>query len=162
MQFSAKTGQIISFALQNQGLAPPVWEIPDSPMLELLKKVQIRLFDLWNFPINCINLRKFWYVGGGAHAGCIPLGCTRRVPPPPPPTYQNFLNFMQFLGKFVFWRLPLESWRPILREILDPPLLVELYLTTAQSLYYESLNLIMFFSLFQSYSTDYPSAQSNQ
>ena len=32
---------------------------------------------------------------------------------------------MQFLGKFgkiVCWPLPLESWRPLLGEILDPPL----------------------------------------
>ena len=29
---------------------------------------------------------------------------------------------MQFLGKFVCWRLPLEGWRPLLQGILDPPL----------------------------------------
>ena len=42
----------------------------------------------------------------------------------PPPGGQNSLNFMQFLGKFgkiVCWR-PLGSWRPLLGEILDPPL----------------------------------------
>ena len=27
---------------------------------------------------------------------------------------QNFLNFMQFLGKFVCWHLSLEGWRPLL------------------------------------------------
>ena len=45
-----------------------------------------------------------------------------------PPTDQNFLNFMQFLGKsgkFVCWcPLPLEGWRPLLRRILYPPLLM--------------------------------------
>ena len=43
----------------------------------------------------------------------------------PPPTDQNFLNFMQFFGKsdkFVCWCPLLEGWRPLLREILDPPL----------------------------------------
>ena len=30
--------------------------------------------------------------------------------------------FLQFLGKFVCWRLRLKGWRPLLREILDPPL----------------------------------------
>ena len=42
------------------------------------------------------------------------------------PTDQNFLNFMQFLGKsgkFVCWRPLLEGWRPLLRGILDPPLI---------------------------------------
>ena len=29
-----------------------------------------------------------------------------------PPTDQHFLNFMQFLGKFICWRLALEGWRP--------------------------------------------------
>ena len=41
-----------------------------------------------------------------------------------PPGSPNSFNFMQFLGKFgkiVCWR-PLESWRPLLGEILDPPL----------------------------------------
>ena len=42
-----------------------------------------------------------------------------------PPGGPNSFNFMQFLGKFgkiVCWRPP-ESWRPLLGEILDPPLL---------------------------------------
>ena len=41
-----------------------------------------------------------------------------------PPGGPNSFNFMQFLGKFgkiVFWG-PLESWRPLLGKILDPPL----------------------------------------
>ena len=41
-----------------------------------------------------------------------------------PPTAQNFLDFMQFWGKFhkiVCWR-PLEGRRPLLRGILDLPL----------------------------------------
>ena len=44
----------------------------------------------------------------------------------PPPGGPNSFNFMQFLGKFgkiVCWRPPLGSWRPLLREILDPPLI---------------------------------------
>ena len=41
-----------------------------------------------------------------------------------PPGGPNSFNFMPFLGKFgkiVCWR-PLESWRPLLGEILDTPL----------------------------------------
>ena len=44
-----------------------------------------------------------------------------------PPGGPNSFNFMQFLGKFgkiVCW-CPLESWRPLLGEILDPPLASE-------------------------------------
>ena len=44
---------------------------------------------------------------------------------PPPPTVQNFLDFMQFFGKFdkiICWRPPPEGWRPLLQGILDPPL----------------------------------------
>ena len=37
------------------------------------------------------------------------------------PTDQNFLNFMQLMGKFVFWHLPIEGWCPLLRGILHPP-----------------------------------------
>ena len=91
-------------------------------MFELLKKVQIRL--LWSAHSTVTDLAS------GGSKGEVP-GVR------PPPTYQNFLNFMQFLRKFVCWRLPLEGRRPILREILDPSLLMELYLTTAQFLYYE-------------------------
>ena len=43
-----------------------------------------------------------------------------------PGSDQNFLNFMQFLGKFVCWCLPMVGWRPLLRGILDPPLEREL------------------------------------
>ena len=43
---------------------------------------------------------------------------------PSPHKDQNVLNFMQFLGKFVCWRLPMEGWRPLLRGILDPLLTV--------------------------------------
>ena len=42
-----------------------------------------------------------------------------------PPGGPNSFNFMQFLGNFgkiVCWRPPLGSWRPLLGEILDPPL----------------------------------------
>ena len=57
-----------------------------------------------------LNNAQQWRIQGGH---------PRRVPPP---TDQNFLNFMQFLEKFVCWRLPLEGWRPLLRGILDPAL----------------------------------------
>ena len=49
-------------------------------------------------------------------------GGTKGVTPACPPPDQIFLNFMQFLGKFVCWRLSMEGWRPLLRRILDPPL----------------------------------------
>ena len=41
-----------------------------------------------------------------------------------PPGHPNSFNFMQFLGNFgkiICWRPP-GSWRPLLGEILDPPL----------------------------------------
>ena len=59
-----------------------------------------------------IESRKQWRIQGCAPA--LPL----------PPMAQNFLDFMQFLGKFdkiVCWR-PLEGRRPLLQGILDPPL----------------------------------------
>ena len=49
----------------------------------------------------------------------------------PPLGGPNSFNFMQFLGKFgkiVCWRPPLGSWRPLLGEILDPPLHTSVYL----------------------------------
>ena len=52
-------------------------------------------------------------------------GGVRDAPPGP-----NSFNFMQFLGKFgkiVCWRPHLEDWRPLLGEILDPPLMSMLY-----------------------------------
>ena len=49
------------------------------------------------------------------------------APTRPPPTAQNFLNFMQFstkFGKIICWRPPPpEGWRPLLRGILDSPLI---------------------------------------
>ena len=44
-------------------------------------------------------------------------GCT-------PPWGPNSFNFMQFLGKYgkSYVGAPLGSWRPVLGEILDPPL----------------------------------------
>ena len=53
-----------------------------------------------------------------------PVVDPRGAPPAcsPHPTDRNFLNFMQFLGKFVCWHLPLEGRRPLLQRILDPPL----------------------------------------
>ena len=44
-----------------------------------------------------------------------------------PPGGPNSFNFMQFLekfGKIVCWHPPPGSWRPLLGEILDPPLLL--------------------------------------
>ena len=52
-------------------------------------------------------------IGGGAR-------------PSLPPGGPNSFNFMQFLGKYgkiVCWRPP-GSWRPLLGEILDPPLTI--------------------------------------
>ena len=49
-----------------------------------------------------------------------------------PPTAQNFLDFMQFLGKFdkiVCWRPP-GGRRPLLQGILDPPLNADLCLNS--------------------------------
>ena len=47
---------------------------------------------------------------------------TRDAPPlPGGPNSFNFMQFLEEFGKIVYWR-PLESWRPHLREILDPPL----------------------------------------
>ena len=42
-----------------------------------------------------------------------------------PPTAQNFLNFMQFFAKFgkIICLRPPKGWRPLLRGILDPPLI---------------------------------------
>ena len=57
-------------------------------------------------------LTSGWSKGGGREG---------RAPPGGP----NSFNFMQFLGNFgkiVCWRPP-GSWRPLLGEILDPPLL---------------------------------------
>ena len=48
-----------------------------------------------------------------------------RAPTPLPPRGPNYFNFMQFLGNFgkiICWRPP-GSWRPLLGEILDPPLI---------------------------------------
>ena len=44
-----------------------------------------------------------------------------------PPGGPNSFNFMQFLGNFgklVCWHPPPGSWRPLLGEILDPPLIM--------------------------------------
>ena len=41
---------------------------------------------------------------------------------------QNFLIFMQFLGKFVCWRLPNGGLAPPPRGILDPPLSIKFLL----------------------------------
>ena len=43
------------------------------------------------------------------------------------PQGPNSFNFLQFWGKFgkiVCWRPPPGSWRPLLEEILDPPLVM--------------------------------------
>ena len=47
------------------------------------------------------------------------------MPPPEGPNSFNFMQFLRKFGKIVCWRPPLPgSWRPLLGEILDPPLLV--------------------------------------
>ena len=50
----------------------------------------------------------------------------------PGPPDQNFLNFMQFLGKsdkFVCWRPPAPQGScPLIREILDPPLFIDIHI----------------------------------
>ena len=97
-----------------------------------------------------MKLRTFWAVGGAhpypqpltcfvAYAHWIPqihLWCDTYWPLPwriwgrhrcTPPKAQNFLNFMQFFSKFgkiICWRPTPEVWRPLLREILVPPLLL--------------------------------------
>ena len=61
---------------------------------------------------------------------------------------KNFLNFMQFLGKsgkFVCWRPP-RSWRPLLREILYPPLAPEI-LDLLVSLQYIEMIFVITYSL---------------
>ena len=76
--------------------------------------------------------RRGWVCpeGGGYFLICDPFHYTysggfRGAPPVrAPPTAQNFLDFMQFFGKFdkiVCWRPP-EGRRPLLQGILDPPL----------------------------------------
>ena len=45
-----------------------------------------------------------------------------RFPHAPGTNSFNFIGFLGKFGKIVCWR-PLESWRPHLGEILDPPLL---------------------------------------
>ena len=46
-----------------------------------------------------------------------------RAPPPGGPNSFNFMQFLGNFGKIVCWRPPLGSWRPLLGEILDPPLI---------------------------------------
>ena len=63
-------------------------------------------------------------LSGGSRGG------GRRARAPPPPGDRIFFNFMQFSGNFnkiVFWRPP---WKlaPLLGEILDPPLLLTIFL----------------------------------
>ena len=43
-------------------------------------------------------------------------------PPPGGPNSFDFMQFFRKFGNFVCWRPPLGSWRPLLGEILDPPL----------------------------------------
>ena len=62
-------------------------------------------FQTRSFCLSYIHIVFQWRIQGGR---------------PAPATDQNFLNFMQFFGKFVCWPLPMEGWRPLLRGILDP------------------------------------------
>ena len=71
-------------------------------------------------PVICA-IRFLWstiWVSGGFRGG--------GAPDAHPPTAQNFLDFMQFFGKFdkiVCWRpLPREGRRSLLQGILDLPL----------------------------------------
>ena len=69
-------------------------------------------------------LRSVYTVRGTVISGGS-KGDARDAPPPGP----NSFNFMQFWGKFgkiVCWR-PLGSWRPLLGEILGPPLVINRY-----------------------------------
>ena len=80
------------------------------------------------FAYNMATDKQKWVFCGkppGNSVADLGGGRTRRAPPP---TVQNFLDFMQFFGKFdkiVCWRPPLEGWRPLLQGILDPPLGME-------------------------------------
>ena len=77
--------------------------------IQTLLSVALAYTVFWRAtPQSVADLRR----GGRARGTC------------PPPGGPNSFNFMQFLGKFakiVCWRPP-ESWRPLLGEILDPPL----------------------------------------
>ena len=58
-----------------------------------------------------------------------------------PPWGPNSFNFMQFLGKFgkiVCWRPP-GSWRPLLGEILDPPLSSVCHIRNSTPCYMENV-----------------------
>ena len=107
MQFSAKSLQNNPFL----GIGAPR-NILDPPQLAVLgiirvlhKYAKLALMHTLQWRIYIV---KFW---------------TR----PPSPGGPNSFNFMQFLGKFgkiICWRPlpPPGSWRPLLGEILDPPL----------------------------------------
>ena len=69
----------------------------------------------WCFTVHFRNFQ--WLEGAWSVAD--PRGC--------PCMDQNFLNFMQFLGKFVCWHLPLKGWCPLLWGNLDPPLMIISY-----------------------------------
>ena len=73
---------------------------PKLRLRAVIKSKCIEVYEQWR-----IYIVKFWL----------------RAPPGGP----NSFNFMQFLGNFgeiVCWRPP-GSWRPLLGEILDPPLM---------------------------------------
>ena len=78
-----------------------------------LSKISLsNLFHLFSF-ISLHVSRNWTHASGGS----------KGVPPARAPlTDQNFLNLLQFLEKFVCWRLPMEGWCRILLGILDPPL----------------------------------------
>ena len=77
---------------------------------------------LSNFPKNCMKSRKFWVVGGRTPG--LPLrsanddGSKEGAPPHPskPKIFAIACSFLENFGKIV-------GWRPLLRGILDPPLL---------------------------------------
>ena len=78
-----------------------------------LKAIFIKITHFTNHKALVINDMCQWRIQGGA----------------PPPTAQNFLDFIQFLGKFdkiICWCPPPEGRRPLLQGILYPRLSVRI------------------------------------
>ena len=79
----------------------------------LLTKVMVTfprmLWGEWASSYVKVPVLFQWWIQGGGHP--------RHADPPPMDQI-----FMQFLGKFVCWCLPMEGWRPLLQGILDTPL----------------------------------------
>ena len=71
------------------------------------------------FPFRRLLSRKRKILSSGGSKG----GRSRRAPPPRPEIFSFSCSFWGKFGKIVCWRPLLEGWRPLLRGILDPPLL---------------------------------------